>query len=145
MSGSSSTLAPLRRPRQLFLAVRVLAFAAASPFVVRLPPKWLRPMLEPRRPREAASPEVIASLAELVDQVLAKARPAVGRSCFSRGLTQYYFLRRAGADVRLAFGVGKPEGEFAGHCWLVKDGEPFLEKTDPRSVFAEIWSIEPGR
>jgi hypothetical protein len=135
----------LRSPRRLVLTLRVLAFAAVTPIVVRLPPSWLGTVLEPRRPRPAAAPEALASTADVVDRVLAKTRRTVGRSCFSRGVTQYYFLRRAGADVRLAFGVGKPEGEFAGHCWLVKDGEPFLEKTDPRPVFAEIWSIEPGR
>jgi hypothetical protein len=35
----------------------------------------------------------------------------------------------------------RPDGEYVGHCWLVKDGEPFLERTDPRPVFAEIVSI----
>jgi hypothetical protein len=34
--------------------------------------------------------------------------------------------------------MGQIDDQFAGHCWLVKDGEPFLESQDPRPVFAEL-------
>ena len=57
-----------------------------------------------------------------------------------------FFLRRAGLDVRLAFGVGPTRGEHAGHCWLVLDGSPFLEDRDPRPLFTEMITVpkEPG-
>jgi hypothetical protein len=67
--------------------------------------------------------------------------PAVRPGCLTRGVTLYVFLRRAGMDVALSFGMGKPGKEFAGHCWLVMDGEPILERRDPRPVFTEMYRI----
>jgi hypothetical protein len=37
--------------------------------------------------------------------------------------------------------MGRPVDGFEGHCWLDLDGEPFLEATDPRPVFAEVFRI----
>lgn len=54
--------------------------------------------------------------------------PGIRRSCLTRGVTLYYFLTRAGVDVSLCFGVGTVEGVMGAHCWLVKDGEPYLER-----------------
>ena len=59
-------------------------------------------------------------------------------------MTLFYFLRRAGADVELVFGMGKHGDDYAGHCWLVKDGEPFLEQKDPRQKFATMYAIPRG-
>jgi hypothetical protein len=56
-------------------------------------------------------------------------------------LTRYYFLRRVGMDVSLCFGMGRHDKGFMGHCWLVKDGEPFLEVEDPRPRYLEIYRI----
>jgi len=46
-------------------------------------------------------------------------------------------------DVSLCFGMGKIDGEFVGHCWLVKDGVPFLELRDPRPWYSEMYRL-PG-
>ena len=67
-----------------------------------------------------------------------RGRPVVRPGCLTRGVTLYYGLRREGLDVALCFGVGSPEGEMAGHCWLEMDGLPLLEGTDPRIVFTEV-------
>jgi hypothetical protein len=40
--------------------------------------------------------------------------------------------------------MGKREEGFTGHCWLVKDGEPFLEVQDPRPLFTEMHRF-PGK
>jgi hypothetical protein len=56
-------------------------------------------------------------------------------------VTHYYFLRRAGLDVELSFGMGKLDDQYAGHCWLVKDGEPFLEDSDPRPRYATMYTF----
>jgi hypothetical protein len=79
-----------------------------------------------------------------VDAVLGRFGRLVSTSCLTRGLTRYYFLRRAGVPVTLCFGVGWPDGRFEAHCWLSRDGEPFLEARDPRPVFGETYRI-PGR
>jgi hypothetical protein len=76
--------------------------------------------------------------------MLEAARPLVRRGCLTRGLTLYASLRRAGVDVQLTFGMG-PTGAavdgYDGHCWLVLDGEPYLEQRDPRQHYTPMLSF----
>jgi hypothetical protein len=37
--------------------------------------------------------------------------------------------------------MGQIDGTFVGHCWLVKDGEPFMEHEDPRPRYIEMYRI----
>lgn len=63
------------------------------------------------------------------------------RGCLTRGVTLCYFLRRAGHDVNLRFGMARLAGGFEGHCWLVKGDLPFMEEPDPRPVYAPIVTV----
>ena len=127
------------------LDLRILAVGASVPLLLRLDLERVQRLLEPRRAPRAAPDDVrVRELATRVDRVLLAARPLVRPGCLSRGVTLYYILRRAGVDVRLVFGVGKPNEGVEGHCWLVKDDEPFLEAVDPRPIFTEMVSI-PAR
>ncbi len=125
---------------------RILLFAAAVPLILRvrkLPglPAWL----EPARQRPAPpSPAEVDALVRRVDRLIAAGRPFVRSGCLVRGLTLYRFLRRAGAEVSLLFGVGTAGDGFAAHCWVVYRGEPLAEPRDPRAWFQETWRIEPG-
>jgi hypothetical protein len=56
-------------------------------------------------------------------------------------VTLLYVLRRRGHDVSLTFGIGDVGGRVEGHCWLTRNGEPFLERTDPRTAFVETVSL----
>ena len=109
---------------------------------MRLPLRRLQAFLEP-----ADTPLGIAAarqqhVIDLVNRVIEAGRPIFRTNCLTRGVTRYYFLRRLGIDVQLVFGVGRPtRGGLAGHCWLVKDGEPYLETQDPRPVFAETYRM----
>ena len=47
--------------------------------------------------------------------------------------------------MRLTYGLGERDGRMEGHCWLVRDGEPFLEREDPRGLYAETYSIPRTR
>ena len=129
-----------RNPGELALAVRVLFVAISVPLVTRLPLARQETLLEPRR-RVRPDPEREAWLVANVDRLLSAAHPVVRPGCLTRGLTLYYFLRRAGVDVQLRYGLGHPIGEADGHCWLVRDGEPFLERDDPRGRYVETYSI----
>lgn len=117
----------------------MLAFLAAVPLLVRLRLATLERVLEPRRPRvgDSREPEVVAH----VEAVLALTGRLAPANCLTRGLTRYYFLRRAGVPLTLCFGVAWVNGEFAGHCWLLRGDAPFLEPRDPRGVFAETYRI----
>ena len=132
MSGRPNNL------RSAFLALRVAAVASAAPLLSRLSLARLERVIEPQRPRKSTGRPL--EVAETVDWVLG-AVPLIHRHCLTRGITLYYFLRRDGADVELTFGIGNPQDAFAGHCWLEKDGEPYLEGKDPRTQFTEMYRI----
>jgi hypothetical protein len=124
----------LRSPRDVLLALRVLAVALAAPLIARLSLSRQEAILEPRRPATYARAREEWLVAN-VDRVLGRGAPLVRPGCLTRGLTYFYFLRRAGVDVRLSYGIGTVDGRPEGHCWLVRDGEPWLEREDPRPHF----------
>lgn len=138
-------LGELRTVGDLLLLGRLGTFAAAVPLIMRLPLPRVAALLTrpPRRgPPSGGEVERLERLVALAPRV---ARPLVRPGCMTRGVTLFWFLRRAGLDVELRFGVD-PSGEAStdGHCWLSLDGEPFLEKQDPRGRFAELYRLPLG-
>jgi hypothetical protein len=130
----------LRRPSDVARALPILAFATLVPLLMRLPLPRLARVLEPRR-RRPLDPRRHAWLERHVDRIIAAGHPVVRPGCLTRGLTHYFFLRRAGVDVALQFGMGRPVDELEGHCWLVQGDEPYLERVDPRPIFAPTYRI----
>jgi hypothetical protein len=144
----SSTMSTVRSgsPRSAagaFLLPRVFLFAGAARALIRLPLTLLESLLEPRRPPPPADEATVERVAACIERVLRTGRPWVRPGCLTRGITRYYFLRRAGLELRLCFGATlSPEGELSGHCWLERDGEPILEEEgDPRTAFVVMHSI----
>lgn len=137
-------LLKLRSPGDALLALEVFAFAAIVPLLAQVRLDRLRRLLTPPVPRGPANPDLIDRIIRCVDGVRALGKPVVGQSCLTRGLTLYYFLRRAGLDVALCFGVDYEEGGLAGHCWLVRDGEPFLEPGPPPRRYTEMYRFPSG-
>jgi hypothetical protein len=139
VSGSSSPR-PDASLADALLGARVLLFAAAVPALARLPLARLARLLEPSAvpPHD---PERERRTRRVVERVLGAPVPLPRRDCMTRALTRYYFLRRAGADVCLHFGIGMVDGAPAGHCWLSRDGEPLLEPRDPRPLFTETYHV----
>jgi hypothetical protein len=125
-----------------FLTVRVVAFAACVPLIMRLPIDrvgwWVRPSGS-RRPEPTR--EAVDALVASIDRSILRWRPLVRSGCVVRGMTLYRFLRLAGADVSLRFGIGVMDGDFAAHCWIVYRNEPLAEIRDPRPLFTETWAI----
>ena len=130
-------------------AVRVLLFAAASPLLLRAVKlerlgAWLEPQRSETSEKTPAQPA--EALVRRIDRLLKLGWPLVRRGCLVRGMTLYRFLREAGFEVSLCFGMGQPEGEsdFTGHCWIELDGQPLAEKRDPRPIYTETFRIAPG-
>ncbi|MGH7801226.1 MAG: lasso peptide biosynthesis B2 protein [Thermodesulfobacteriota bacterium] len=52
--------------------------------------------------------------------------------CWKRALVLYHFLRKAGLNVQICFGVRLPnieaKDELEGHAWLIYNGGVFLER-----------------
>jgi len=127
---------------ELLLLVRLGAFATAVPWLMRLPLTRLSTLLT--RPAGTGHPAAseIERLDRLVSLAPRVAHPLVRSGCLTRGVTLFWFLRRAGLDVELAFGLDAGQDRaIDGHCWLTLGGEPFLEKRDPRSQFPEIYRL----
>ena len=136
----AGAFAQLQSPRELPLFAYVTAFASGVPLLMRLPLPRVEALITrpPRRRRRAAvDAERIEALAALAPRL---ASPLVRTGCLTRGVTLFWFLRRAGLDVELRFGLD-PSGVADGHCWLTLDGEPYLERDDPRPRFAETYRL----
>jgi hypothetical protein len=127
------------RARDPQLLIRTCVFAAAVPLLFRLKLSTLEALLERRLRRIEPSTAKSRHIAAYVDRALRM--PFVRAVCLTRGLTLYYFLRRSGEEVDLCFGVREIEGAFRGHCWLEKEGVPYLEHTDPRETFRPIHTM----
>ena len=123
------------------LFLRIFAFAAVVPYLLRLKLPRVGGVLESGRSPVPVPEDSVRKITAYVEIAMRRGKPLVRRGCLTRGLTRYYFLRRAGMDVSLCFGMGRQDKEFMGHCWLVKDGEPFLEVEDPRPRYLEMYRI----
>jgi hypothetical protein len=139
-------LREVRGPREAFLLARVCALAAAVPLLMRLPlPRVAALISRPPRHRPSRrrpSAQEIERLERLVAIAPRVAGPFVRTGCLTRGVTLFWFLRRAGLDVELRFGLDpRDAAETDGHCWLAVDGKPFLEKRDPRPRFTELYRL----
>jgi hypothetical protein len=99
----------------------------------------LRALLGTKRSPPSYDPLLVQRIIENVDNVLPVGWPLIRSRCLTRGLTLYYFLRRAGLGVGLCFGVEEFEERLAGHCWLIKDGKPFCEPKDPRQLYKIVY------
>ncbi|HXX14223.1 MAG TPA: lasso peptide biosynthesis B2 protein [Candidatus Eremiobacteraceae bacterium] len=124
-----------------FLFLRIFAFAVLVPYALRLKLPKVAAVLETGAAPNIVSPERLAKISAYVETAIRRGRPFVRSGCLTRGLTRYYFLRRAGMDIALLFGMGRRDAAFMGHCWLVKDGEPYLEPEDPRPLYAVMYRI----
>ncbi len=50
------------------------------------------------------------------------------RYCMKRSLILFHYLRKAGREARIVFGVVKESGRLEGHAWVTVNGEPFAEE-----------------
>jgi hypothetical protein len=138
-----ATVREVHRRGDSGLALRGLCVALAVPALMRMPLAKLDALLEWAVSRTASSSVDPESIASTVLQILDLGWPLVRRGCLTRGVTLYYCLRRAGVPVALCFGMGQTSiGDgFDGHCWLELAGEPYLERRDPRTSFATMYTF----
>jgi len=130
-----------------WLSLRVFSFAVAVPILMRLRLPVLNRLLERRIARAVAAggdSNGVEEILRSVESVLTAGSPLVCSGCLTRALTLYYFLRRTGLAVTLRFGARHRNGQLteeAGHCWLEKGGEPFLERGNPYEYSVVIHSL----
>ena len=122
---------------------RILVFALLVPLALRRDLAFVAAFLEPRRPPPVAPQAMIEKILRYADTVCASR--LVRAECLVRGLTRYYFLRRAGLSLGVVFGMGEVNGHLEGHCWLVNDGRPFMEAHDPEPHFKRMLTFPLAR
>ena len=125
------------------LPLGALVVAASAPALARLRPARLVRLLS-LTARKAPRPGVAADAVTRADRALGLVGRVRPQSCLTRGITRFVVLRRAGMGVELVFGVSAASGSGGGHCWLELDGKPYLETTDPRRLFPEVFRV-PSR
>jgi len=115
------------RMPEFILRAHVWVAATFMPLLVRLlplrrllslltPPTFLRPYASVSRDR----------LVALVERRLRTPRNMRRRACLRRGLVLFHFLRLAGEEAVLQFGVFAPGVDATrmhGHCWVTVAGE----------------------
>jgi hypothetical protein len=131
----------LRFISKAVLFLRVFALAVVVPYLLRLKISTVARVLEPNTDPSAVPEDQVRRIAAYVEIAIQRGKPFVRPGCLTRGLTRYYFLRRAGMDITLCFGMGRHDTEVIGHCWLLSNGEPFLEAEDPRPLYVEMYRI----
>src|SRR3954453_23044650 len=122
-------------------ALRSLAVAMSSPALARLSPERLARLPQPRRTPASRSPSALRS----VEEALGRTSRFIRHTCYTRGITRYYMLRRAGFEVSLVFGIDPETAAPDGHCGIVLDGEVYQESTDPTERFVRAWAIGGAR
>jgi hypothetical protein len=144
---ASRRLAVLRQlhgPGDWLLLAGALVYAAGVPLLFRLSLARVASLLQPATAPSTPDPARVQQVLRCVDAALSVGRPLVRPTCLTQAATRYHFLRRAGLDVTLRFGVGHVDGQLVGHCWLATDDEPFLEARDPRTVYVETYRVPPA-
>lgn len=134
----------IKNPSDALLILHVAIFAALVPLLMRLPLATVSRLVTPRRAPVTPDPKRVAQLEALVPAVLQAGRPLLRTHCLPLGLTLYHFLRRAGVEVELCFGMGAQGPGYSGHCWLRLYDMPYLERRDPRPRYAEFFRIPGG-
>ena len=130
------------------LLMGVALFALFVPVLTRLPIRRLQAVLE--WPRSGSTPDIARArqVIRYTDLVCYRARRLIPSKCLARSITLYFFLRLCGVKTSLVFGIGTSDEKgnatsaFPGHCWLVRDGEPYLEDDDPRLFFTPMYAFE---
>lgn len=85
-------------------------------------------------------------LVELVDRALAVDKGPFRPNCMRRTLVLARYLRRAGEEPVVCFGVKpdeRPAGAFDGHAWIEIDGQPLAERADPHGLYTTMFRGEP--
>ena len=129
------------------LRAHVWLVAALVPLLVRLAElgrlvRWLTPSPR-RRPYRGIPAERIVAV---VRRRLRRPRHMRRRACLREGLTLYHFLRLAGVEAELRFGVFAPPpegGRTHAHCWVTV-GEQALS-APPAEPVALVLTGEQAR
>jgi hypothetical protein len=138
-------LRQLRSSSHAWLLLRIFLVAAFVPVLFRLRLPLLNQLLESRFKSLVSAQARLCDeeqIIQCVEWAITLGWPVIRPRCLTRGFTRYYFLRCIGIELSLCFGAARRNGELIpapGHCWLLKDGVPYLEPVEPNVNFVPIY------
>ncbi len=143
----NSPTATVKKIRKNFSSVQDAVLFMQMFSLVTVLPAMLKLLSIPRlmkllTPRDMTIPlnhdtfEVRDKIVKYADYILGRSFWIFKSTCLKRSLVLYHFLRRAGINVQICFGVRYKEDsprkgsskELEGHAWLLCMGEIFLER-----------------
>ncbi len=114
-------------PELRWKARTVVAALALPPLLSAISLARLARWIGRRRPASAPAPPD-ADLSAWTEAILRRLPSPWRYTCLRRGIVLYYLLRKSGRDAALHIGVRRaPEGAFAAHAWLTRQGALLLE------------------
>ena len=123
----------LRDPRSLLLSARMGAWVVLISIVARLVPlPTMFRLAETRRRWPSSALLPAEEIGRRIDRVFHAGLVTDG-SCWKRAAVLRRYLQLDGIETDVVFGVRREDGgRLAGHAWLERDGEPFLEREWPQ-------------
>jgi len=133
--------ANIRSGADVWLLLQVFSVITILPLMLRYYSiTRLLQILTPKRtlPVSSMQEEYTRKLVKYTDYILRRRVWVYRQNCLRRALVLYHFLRSAGIDVQILFGVRRniqhshdgAGNHLDGHAWLVCQGQPFLELND---------------
>lgn len=135
--------AALRDPARFWLMARMAAAYFAISVLARLLPlprafAWMSPRL---RGSDGRRTHVIVNA---LDTLLTARVPFIRPQCWRRAAVLHRFLRGAGVDTVIVFGV-RTDGArtVEAHAWVERSGQPFAEAADTTS-YQRVFEFPSG-
>ena len=128
----------IRNPKDLLLLLHIAALAFLLPVLLR----WVKlpTLLKVLKPWNRVAPvgrEQVDKIVRFTNFIVGKGF-AGKRACLKRSLLLYHFLKRAGVNVEMNFGIRK-EKELIGHSWLTYQGRLYLDDEKSTRDFEIIY------
>ena len=124
--------AVFRDPGRVWLMSRMaVAYLAVSVLARLLPLPRAFALLSPRRGSRARDQRKVDSIVNALDTLLTARIPLIHPQCWRRAVVLQRFLRHAGIDTVIVFGV-RTDGTrtVEAHAWVERAGQPFAEAAD---------------
>lgn len=136
--------AAVRDPGRAWLMFRMAsAYLAVSAAARLLPLPRAFALLSPPLATMGSLDEGIGRIVNALDVLLAAQVPFIHPQCWRRAALLHRFLRRAGVDTIIVFGVRTEGGETVkAHAWIERDGQPFAESA-PTTGYRRVFQF-PG-
>lgn len=138
----------VRSPRDAALAVRMVYWLLAVSVLARVLslPRAQQVVSAPVRETAPADVRPTAErLATAIDRLLALDLWMLRPSCWRRAIVLNRFLALEGIATRIQFGVRPTHQGLAGHAWLDRDGQPFLEHSTDSHVVTFSLPLTPPK